>query len=107
MTDEQDTAPVAEVPTVTFSENDNDTVTASFPSMNGAKPFEVTLKNMHWGLIEDIERMGTESNVKAMLQFFEDYVEGGPRAVPFKQTLDVFNAIRGYIEYASKAAKNE
>lgn len=108
MTDEQDATPAVEVPTVTFVENDDDTVTASFPSMNGLDPFTVTLKNMNWGLIEDIQRMssGAGADVKEMLHFFEEYIDGGPRAVPFKHTVTVFNAIRGYVEYSSKAAKN-
>lgn len=110
MTDETPTAtPVADetTPTVTFSENEDGTVTASFPSMNGAKPFEVTLQNMTWGLIADIENMGTETSSKAILAFFEEYIKGGPSAVPFAHTLTVFNAIRAYIEYTSSAAKND
>jgi hypothetical protein len=107
MAEKEDAAPTVEVPTVTFAENTNDTVTASFPSMNGSIPFEVTLQNMHWGLVEDIERMGSGADVRAMLNFFEEYIVGGPSAVPFKHTMTVFNAIRGYIEYSSNAAKNE
>jgi len=107
MADELTAVSEEETPTVVFSENTDDTVTASFPSMNGTPSFEVRLKNMHWGLIEDIERMAGKSSTTDVLKFFEEYIVGGPRAVPFKHTMTVFNAIRGYIEYASSSAKND
>jgi len=104
----EDTALVAEVPTVTFSEDDEGNVIASFPSMNGTKPFVITLQNMHWGLVEDIDnmRVGDAEN-RDLLGFFREYVVGGPRAIPLKHTLTVFEAIRAYIEQSSTSAKNE
>lgn len=109
MTDEtQDTVPMAEVPTVIFSEDDVGNVTASFPSMNGVAPFEITLQNMHWGLIEDLDKFSDEdADNMALLGFFHEYVVGGPRAIPIKHTMTVFNAIRGYIEQVSTDTKNE
>ena len=101
-------APQIEVPTVTFSEDEAGNITASFPSMNGAKPFVVKLQNMNWGLIEDLDRFGEEeAENRQLLEFFNEYVVGGPRAIPIKHTMTVFNAIRAYIEQVSLDAKNE
>ena len=98
----------AEVPTVTFSEDEVGNITASFPSMNGSKPFVIKLQNMHWGLIEDLDRFGEEAaENRLLLDFFNEYVVGGPRAIPIKHTMTVFNAIRAYIEQVSLDAKNE
>jgi hypothetical protein len=97
-----------EIPTVEFSEDEVGNVTASFPPMNGVGPFSVTLQNMHWGLVEDLDAFGDESTDNmALLGFFREYIVGGPRAVPIKHTMTVFNAIRGYIEKVSEDTKNE
>ncbi len=99
---------VAEVPTVEFSEDDAGIITASFPSMNGHKPFVVKLQNMHWGLVEDLDGFDDEAaDNRMLLDFFREYIVGGPRAVPIAHTMTVFNAIRAYIEQVSTDTKNE
>ncbi len=104
---EETTQPEEETPvTVQFHEHDDGTVTASFPSMNGTEPFDVKLQNMHWGLVEDLEQMGEAAENADLLSFWREYVVGGPRAIPFKHTLTVFEAIRAYIEQVGETAKN-
>lgn len=101
-----------DVPEVRFRENEDDSVTAEFPPVNGSKPFTIVLQNMTWGLVEDIERiqqlMGEGQDDRdrqaiqtVMLDLFREYIVGGPRAVPFKHTFLVFQAITGYIQQAA------
>lgn len=92
--------------TVAFDEKDDGSVIASFPSMNGAVPFDVHLQNMHWGLVEDLDKMGDGSENADILVFFREYVVGGPRAIPFRCTMLVFEAIKAYIEQVSEEAGN-
>ena len=92
--------------TVTFDEKDDGSVIASFPSMNGSVPFDVHLQNMHWGLVEDLDQMGDSSKNTDILGFFREYVVGGPRAIPFRHTMLVFEAIKAYIERVSEEAGN-
>ena len=96
---------------VEFHEQDDDTVRAVFPAMNGTKPFEIVIQNMNWGLLEDLDaiqdieapagaetgRMRDNPQLMAILSFFREYVEGGPKAVPFKHTQTVFNTIAQYM----------
>ena len=94
--------------TVAFDERDDGSVIATFPSMNGVAPFDVHLQNMHWGLVEDLEKMGGDDAENAdILKFFREYVVGGPRAIPFRHTMTVFEAIRAYIEQTADTVKNE
>lgn len=105
-----------DVPEVKFRENEDDTVTVEFPPLNGSKPFTIVLQNMTWGLVEDIDRIqqlmeegGEEQDTKAiqtvMLDLFREYIVGGPRAVPFKHTFLVFQAITGYIQQSASQAQ--
>jgi hypothetical protein len=108
-------APVAEqVTKATFRENEDDTVTASFVNGNVEKPFEITLQNMTWGLMEDIDAIQQQRDsddnppLSLILDFFREYVFGGPRAVPLKHTRTVFEAITGYMShtFGEAAEKN-
>lgn len=87
---------------VTFSDLDDDRVKAVFANGSGPE-FEVVLKNMTWGLVEDIDRIQDMEDGKqtAILAFFREYIEGGPKAIPFKHTSTVFKAITGYMEHAT------
>lgn len=92
---------------VTFQEHEDDTITASFPSMNGSEPFAITLQEMNWGLMEVLEKLGDDdAEVGQILDFFRAYIVGGPKAVPFKHTVTVFEAIRAYIEQSADLIKN-
>src|SRR3972149_5735614 len=91
---------------VIFSEDGEGNVTAQFQDGNIGVPFSITLQNMNWGLVEDLEHMGDEQDTSAILRFFHDYVAGGPKAIPFKHTLTVFQAIRAYIEQSIETLKN-
>lgn len=88
---------------VLFDENDDDeTITARFPTMNDSKPFTITLQNMTWELVEDIEKLqqaGSKGQV-GLGSFFNKYVVGGVQKVPIKHTLLVFEALTQYIGHA-------
>jgi len=109
MTDEK--APKATEVEAVFTEETDDGVTASFPALNGSKPFVIKLQNMTWGLLEDMERIqdleaqkdeGAKSEAASLLLgFWREYVVGGPRAVPIKHTGTVFKAIFGYMKHVT------
>lgn len=116
---QKEVAPVEKpevVTTATFKENlEDDTVTATFRNGNIEKPFEITLQNMNWGLMEDVEDIlqrrasdDDDLSLDTILDFFREYVSGGPKAVPLKHTRTVFKAITGYLSQAfgEEAEKN-
>lgn len=91
---------------VEFDENDDETITANFPGMNGSKPFAITLQNMTWELVEDIEKLqqaGKEGKI-GLGVFFNKYVVGGVQKVPIKHTMLVFEALVQYIGHAVGSA---
>ena len=91
-----------------FEDIDDTTVKVFVPSENGSKPFEATLNNVTWGLIEDITAMQkkAERDMSAIFDFFNEYVEGGTRAVPVKYTLSFFEAIGEYMALVMNTQKN-
>jgi hypothetical protein len=99
--------PAAAEVEIVFVEADDGSVTATFPVMNGSRPFEITLQNLTWSLMEDVEKIQAKDTpeLKDMLDFFRGYVVGGPSAVPLKQTMAVFQAIVGYVNH-SMTSKN-
>lgn len=104
------TTPVTEEETpidVEFSEDEEGIVTATFPSMNGVAAFTIQLQNMNWGLLETLDGFSEEDATnKDLLGFFHEYIVGGPRAVPIKHTMVVFQAIRAYMDEVSAETKN-
>lgn len=102
------------VTTANFRENDDETITATFVNGSIASPFEITLQNMHWGLMEDIDAIQQQRDsdenppLTLILDFFREYVSGGPKAVPLKHTRTVFEAITGYMAhtFGEAAEKN-
>ena len=91
-----------------FKDVDNTTVKVFIPGENGSKPFEATLNNVTWGLIEDITAMQkrSERDMSAIFDFFNEYVEGGTKVVPVKYTLSFFEAIGEYMALVMSTQKN-
>lgn len=106
--------PTETVTTAKFRENDDETITATFLNGSVGNPFEITLQNMHWGLMEDLDtiqqRRDSDENppLSLILDFFREYIAGGPKAVPLKHTRTVFEAIAGYMShtFGEEAEKN-
>lgn len=71
-------------------------------------PFSIKLINMSWQLMEDIDYIQhaseDERNITMLTDFFHEYVQGGPRAVPIGHTGTVFNCIRAYMTYKSDSS---
>ena len=96
--------------TARFTENEDDTVTATF-ELGDKGSFTIVLQDLTWGLLEDMEKIRQKSDSNPspsdLLEFFKSYVVGGPRAIPFKHTRLVFDAISGYMsQVSSDMAKN-
>ena len=69
-----------------FEEVDDETVAVSV--LNGAEPFNVTLQNVTWGMLEDIMSVqdAAKDDPRAIFKFLNEYIEGGARAIPLKRT---------------------
>ena len=83
--------------TYRFEEIDDTTVRASV--LNGSTPFDVTLTNVTWGMLEDIMNVQETSadDPRAIFSFLNEYVEGGAKAIPLKRTMSFFEAISEYM----------
>jgi hypothetical protein len=101
---------------VTFEEQEDGSVIASFPALKGSKPFTVQLYEPTWEMIDDVHDLTTKKsvegeesdkeivNLKDITNFFRKYIVGGPGAVPIRHTRTVFEAVGGYVKFSMQAA---
>ena len=94
--------------TFRFEDTDIGVVQVTIISGNGSAPFDVTLKNVTWGMLEDIMAVQEKAkdDMKVVFDFFNDYVEGGGRAVPLMYTMQFFEAISEYMNQVMVTQKN-
>lgn len=97
---------MAEEITYRFDEVDDETVAVSV--LNGAEPFNVTLQNVTWGMLEDIMNVqeAAKDDPKAIFKFLNEYIEGGSRSIPLKRTTSLFRAIAEYMNQVMSDQKN-
>ena len=92
-----------------FEELDDTTVKVTVTSnLNGSTPFQVTLVNVTWGMLEEILAVqGTsQDDPGAIFKFLNEYVEGGTKAIPLKRTMAFFQAISEYMQSVMATQKN-
>jgi hypothetical protein len=91
-----------------FQELDDTTVKVSVIGENGSKPFETQLNGVTWGMLEDIMSVQerAKDDMKVVFAFFNEYVEGGGKAIPLKYTLSLFAAIAEYMSQVMDTQKN-
>jgi hypothetical protein len=77
-------------------------------ALNGHAPFEVTLRGVTWGMLEDIMNIQetAKNDPKAIFNFLNEYVEGGAKAIPIKRTMSFFQAISEYMTSVMNTQKN-
>ena len=89
---------------IKVDEKEDGSAVIEFPDL----AFSITLKELNWGLFEDIDRIqsaeGSDS-MRAMVGFFNDHVEGGAKAVPIKHTGTAMNAVRAYMDHVNDSQK--
>jgi hypothetical protein len=92
----------------TFRFEDIDDTTVKVSVLNGSSPFEVTLKNVTWGLLEDIMTVQETSkdDPRAIFAFLNEHVEGGGKAIPLKYTMSFFESIAEYMSQVMDTQKN-
>ena len=96
----------SEETTFRFEELDNTTVAVSV--LNGSEPFNIELKDVTWGMLEDILAVQdtAQNDPRAIFKFLNDYVEGGTRAIPLNKTMPLFQAIAEYMSQVMNTQKN-
>ena len=89
-----------------FEELDDTTVKVSV--LNGSTPFETTLTEVTWGMLEDILAVQETSkdDPRAIFGFMNDHIKGGARSIPLKHTLSLFAAIAEYMSQVMDTQKN-
>ena len=92
----------------TFRFEDVDDTTVKVSVLNGSSPFEVTLTDVTWGLLEDIMTVQETSkdDPRAIFAFMNDHIEGGARGVPLKHTMSLFQSIAEYMSQVMDTQKN-
>jgi hypothetical protein len=94
--------------TYRFEEIDDMTVNITVIDSNGSGPFALTLNGVNWGMFDDVMGLQEEvkANPRAIPAFFDQYIEGGARAVPIRRTLPLFEAISQYLNQVMTTQKN-
>lgn len=94
--------------TYRFEELDDTTVNVALIGENGSKPFEITLQNVTWGMLEDILSVQEKSkdDMQVVFSFFNEYIQGGGKSIPLKYTMSLFEAIAEYMNQVMTSAKN-
>ena len=93
---------------ITYRFEDIDETTVKVSVLNGAAPFETTLTDVTWGMLEDIMNVQEKSkdDPRAIFAFMNDHIKGGASAVPLKHTMSLFASIAEYMAQVMDTQKN-